>query len=371
MSEFELRMPIVDLTALLARAGGCSNTRSPLPIMSCVLLQATDDALTASSTNSIVSERSSAKATVKKPGQLCVDAKSFDAQVKSIKAGEVTLKRNGSSLDVRCGGSRFKLPCQDAESFPTLPTVDGAKPIAKIEPKALARLIAQGAYAVSTNETLQHLTPAYFELTPKSISVVSTDGHRLALAQAALTEAVECKLAVPQGGLSEMRKLCGSADGEIELYRSGQTLLMRSGDTTVSVLLGDDAACPPYRKLIPAPREHSVVMSRELLISAVKRVGLVAASLVGCGIRLDLVEGALSISASAADSASEAQDKLECACSWELSIGTSGRYMEAALAAFDADEVAVDFGGPLDPIVVRAADLSGDALSLCMPMRLG
>lgn len=344
--------------------------RSPLPIMSCVLLQATDGTLTASSTDSIVSERSSTAATVKRPGQLCVDAKQFDARVKSIKAGEVTLKRTGGSLDVRCGGTRFKLPALDGVSFPALPTVDGAKPLTKIDAKALARLIAQGAYAVSLNETLPHLTCAYVEMAAKSVAVVSTDGHRLGLAEAPLDEAVACKLAIPAKGIAEIRKLCSSADGEIELYKSGSMLLLKSGDTTLSVLTGDEAACPPYRKVIPTTHTNRVTVDRELLISAVKRVGLVGQAVEGCGIRLDFATGALSLTATAKDSDSEAQDRLECDSTFELAIGTNCRFLEHALSVLESDAVTLDFGGPLDPIVIRAVD-GGASTNVVMPMRLG
>jgi DNA polymerase III subunit beta len=369
MSDFEIKLPKLDLTALLSRAGGCSNVRSPLPIMSCVLLQASDGTLTASSTDSIVSERSSAGAKVKMPGALCVDAKKFAEQVKALPVGEVTLKRKDSALTVSCGGSRFKLPCQDSENFPELPVVDGAKPLAKVDAKVLARLIAQGAYAVSLNETLPHLTCAYVEMTATSIAVVSTDGSRLGLAEAPLTESVACKLALPAKGIAEVRKLCGSTEGDVEMYRSGSMLLLKSGDTVLSVLTGDEGSCPPYRKVIPKDHAHRVCMQRDALISAVKRVGLVGQAIEGCGIRLDFVTGALSLTATAKDSDSEAQDRLECDSTFELAIGTNCRFLEHALSVLESDAVTLDFSGPLDPIVIKAAD-GGASTNVIMPMRL-
>lgn len=357
-----------DLSKMLERARSAVSAKSPIAALQCALLDACDGKLTVSATDSFVSVRSNASAAVKKPGRTCVDARKIADIVKSLPAGDVRLSINASGLQVSSGKSKFKLATVDTDGFPALPTTEHATALVSLECDVISHLIAQGAYAQATDETRPFLCVALLELSDDSATLVSTDGNRLAHASARVTHGPASKLAIPARGLGEIKKLCDGLKGStVELHRHVQLLMVTSADATLSVQLGDDAAFPPYKRLIPTSYKHRATFCRDLLMDAVKRAGLVSSATKIGAVRLEFSDGELAITAeSEADAADE---RIECDSDFKMVIGVGANFFAQALAGLAADEVTVDLIDPLAPIIIRGVGDDG-ATALCMPMRL-
>ena len=276
------------------------------------------------------------------------------------------LKLTGTHLELKCLKIKYRLPTVDASSFPPMPGTECAVPVVSLASDVLLRLIAQAAYASSSDESRPHLCGVLFELADDTLTAVSTDGHRLAIASVKTPHGPATKLLVPAKGIAELKKLCSSSD-TVEIRHSGKLILMTTSDTTVTITTSGEAF-PPWRKVVPKTHKHSVTLDRSALLDAVKRVALVASKATSGGVRLEFGQGALSIHAESAE-AGEAHEELDCACDFETRVGVNASYLAQAVSALAGDDVTIELGGELDPIVVRAV---GDesAYGVVMPMRV-
>ena len=141
----------------------------------------------------------------------------------------------------------------------------------------------------------------------------------------------------------------------------------RGPDVVLSVKLADEQFAP-YAKVIPQSHQRRVVIARELLVDALKRISLVASDKSG-GVRLIIEPGKLEILSENPD-VGEGSEELDVDFSGEkLAIGFNARYLLEALSAVPEDEVALELGGELDPGVVKPVGAT-EFLGVIMPMRI-
>lgn len=366
MSDLDLTISRADLSAMLKRASGSFSKKSPMEVLKCVLLDAADDCLAISATDTYLSAHSVAAANVKSPGRTCVDAGKLHDYIANLKTTDVRLVEKKGALEVKAGKSTYKIPTVFADSFPPIPLTLGATRIVTLPADELVRLITQGALAISTDEAREHMKVALLELADDRATMVSTDGSRLALAVTKAAHGEASRVAIPANGVTEIRKLCEANRGaDVTLFRQGGYLLLTCTNTTIGVRLGEDQF-PPYKKVVPSSSKHSVTLAREPLIDAVKRCGLVTAGGKG-GIRLEFKEGALGVFAEREGDA--AHEVLDCPADFDLIIGSGANFIVQALAALTSDEVIVGVSDPLAPIVLTMPDCD-EAKMVVMPQRL-
>jgi DNA polymerase-3 subunit beta len=368
MSDLELSIDSKSLKAVLARAAGAAQAKSTLPSLAMCHLDARDGRLTATTTDLVVSERSSAEAAVKTAGSICVDARKLTDTVKLLPPGDVKLRVQGNALELRVGKSKHRFGTTPGDEFPAVPASDAGEHVATIASDELLRVIAQGGYAMSSDSTRPHLCGVMLELADDRVTAISTDGHRLAIASGPAKHSAAQKLLVPAKGVAELKKLCAGAE-QVEFRTHGaRMLLLSAGETTVSCMLGDEQF-PPWQKVVPKSHEHRVTVARELLIDALRRAQVVSSASIGGGVRLVFGDGDLSIYAEDAVSGGDAHEAVECDASFALTIGLASGYFLQALSALTTEEVVLELSGALDPVVVKGL---GDeqAFGVCMPQRI-
>ena len=355
-----------ELGKMLARAAAVAGQKSPIIALKCVLLEAAGDGLTASATDLYLSTTERSSCTVKSPGKVAVDARKVAEIVRAMPSGDVTLRVVKGHLELRAGkAARFKVPEMPADDFPTLPSPERAKPVARIEAKELARCLAQGGYAAAGDDSRPGMEACAIEAGDGLLRFASTDGKRLAYAESVSPEAAKVLMLVPARGVSELKRMCdGSAD--IELSTDGPFIFAHVGEVRLSVKLVE-AAYPPYARLFPVRERRGLDVPREALVQVVKRVSLCAGGKDGGGVLLRCEPGLVRVSAVSQDS-DEAEDVVECACDVEAAVCLNPAYLVQALEAADGDDVHVDLDGELDVVVLgRAGDRTR---SLVMPRRL-
>src|SRR5438093_5711055 len=178
--RMELNIEQSDLAFAVGRALGSVSVRSPLPLLSCILLEAEKGGLRVTGTDLDVTTSVLAPCEVKSPGKAAVSARHFHDVARKIPRGPLSVAVKDQQCEVRYGGGKgwSRFPTQDPADFPRVPELKAEAAIT-IEGDALARLIARSAYAASNEETRPQLNGVLLQCAAQRITLVATDGHRL------------------------------------------------------------------------------------------------------------------------------------------------------------------------------------------------
>jgi DNA polymerase-3 subunit beta len=355
----------------LARIQGIVERRSTLPILSNVLVQTKPDGITLSATDLEVGVVGSYAATVEEEGSATVGARKLYEIARELEEPEVTVAtEEGSRVRVECGGVRFSLLTISPEEYPTLPSAEGAQ-LVRLESALLAEVIDRTLYAASTDETRYNLNGVFLERSPEGrLRFVATDGHRLAKVDKALPQPVpflEKGILVPRKGMAEIRKLCDEADGAAEIGLQENFLIVRWPGLVLSSRL-IDGEFPNYQQVLPKEQRIRVLVDRERLTHAVRRMALLAQER-SRGFRIVLADGQMELSTSNPD-LGEAREALPVdypGARFETAF--NARYVLDALGSMVAKEVSLELVEELAPAQLRPAD-DPDQLAVIMPMRL-
>jgi DNA polymerase-3 subunit beta len=368
----QLTIPKNTLAKLISRATSATSPKSSMPILASVLLTAeANGKVTVVGTDLTVSVTTDAVCEVKTPGSCALTARAFNDIVKALPTGDVKIEVKDSRLEIKAGKSRFKLPVGYADDFPAIPVGTGKEQALSLTSRDLAGALKRGGYAQSNDETRAHLFGAKIEFSKSRLTVVSTDGHRVA------TASVDASSDTAWGDdfiarpatvvISRVAEEFSEAAVEITKLTSGFTRFAWPG-VVLTCKRGDDQF-PPYRKVIPANNVHHVDCNRQMLVDALKRCGLVIDDKAGGMVRLDLSDGALLVTGESGSKGAATEQVEVTYVGKGLAIGINGAYLAEALSAVTDDDVRLELGTADSPVVVRGA-VSDDVLSATMPMRL-
>ncbi len=355
----------------LGRIQAIVERRGTLPILSNVLIKAHSDGLTLAATDLEVGVVSTHPAEIEQAGSVTLAAKKLFEIVRELDESEVHVAlENGARVSIECGSARFSLLSISPEEYPTIPGADGVT-FVELESSLLGEMIDRTLYATSTDETRYNLNGVYMELTEDSrIRFVATDGHRLAKVDKTPPNPVaflEKGIIVPRKGVGEIRKLCDESDGVVELgLGEGFLIVRRPGLLLSSRLI--DGEFPDYRQVMPSDFRIRLVVDRERLTHALRRIALLTHER-SRGFRFALEKGEIELSASNPD-LGEAREVLPVDYTGDrFESGFNARYMLDALSAMTSKEVSLELVDELAPAQIRPAD-DTDYLAVVRPMRM-
>jgi DNA polymerase III subunit beta len=375
----ELKIQVQELTRALGRSQGIVERKSTMPILSHVLLEASQGTqLHVSATDLDVSVSSDHPCEVLKDGKVVVPAKQLYEIAKALPEKEAVLKRAQNNwLEVKSGSAEFRMVGMPAEDFPALPRFEKVQ-FVKVEPRTLLEMIDLTAFAVSSDETRYNLNGVFFEPFGGSLRTVATDGHRLALAERAMEGDFHVKKGVilPRKGLTEMKKLLlESADGEVRLgFVESSAVLQRPDVKLVMRLI--EGVFPDYKQVIPKPGDRRFVIGRERFLETLRRVSILSSDKAH-SVTLELSPGSLRV-LSQNPELGEAKEEVPVQYQGEgLKVGFNARYLMdvlvamSALDAVAAQDVQVELTDDLSPGVLRPAGESATRFTaVVMPMRI-
>src|SRR3982751_5638130 len=194
------------------------STRTTLPILSNVLLQATDGAIHLTTTDLDVGVRGSFEADVEKEGATTLPARRLFNIVRELPASEIQIDVDGkNAASIRSGQSFFKILGLPEEEFPPLPKFEGAK-VVTIRQKDLRDGLRKTSYAISTDETRYVLNGVLFSLKDNKLTLVATDGRRLAMVDIELEfpRSHEADIIVPTKAVTELSRLL-TEEGDVKV----------------------------------------------------------------------------------------------------------------------------------------------------------
>jgi len=345
-------------------------TKTTLPVLSNILVEARKDGIRLSGTDLDIAVTTTVPAEVDDEGAITLPAKKLADIARELPAASVRISGSGEQrASVDCGKAKFKLLGLPRDEFPSFPQIKFDQPW-KVPAKDLHKLIGHVAFAVSTEESRPILNGVLWELRKDRMRMVATNGHRLARMEVPLEGgSSNADLIVPPKALEQIRRLFG-ADDVVEIARSENHLGFRSGGTQVFTRLVE-GPYPNYEQVIPRENDKFATVDRVAMAAALRRMSIVASEQTH-RIRLALSGGTLKFSVQTPD-LGEAQDEMPVTYEGDaLEIGFNAAYLLELLKYMPTDEVRFTFKAPERAATAEPVGWDDNAayLGLVMPLRL-
>jgi len=372
-STMEITVSKFELLRELTATQGVVERKTTIPILSNYLFEAGGDKLSLTATDLDLSLRTSCPAKVKKEGSCTIPARKLHDYVKLLPDADITIKLlENHWVSIRCGRSNTKMVGMARSNFPSLPAFPTSG-VVKIPAQVLRAMIAKTGFAIASEESRYTLNGALMVLKPESITMVATDGHRLAHVErtGAKFDGVsgEIKTLVPKKAMDELKSLLDSTEADdIEFAKDESTLYFRIGGRllTSRQLTGQ---FPNYEAVLPKDNNKIVSVHGDDLNAAISRVAQFADER-SRAVRLRLEKGELKLSASSAEMG-ESEDSIETDYNGDtLAIGFNAQYLLDFLKAGSGD-VRLEFKDPQSAGQMRPADSEDYKYRyIVMPMRI-
>lgn len=371
------------INKIISIAQGVVPKRSTKPILTHVLLDADPErGLVVSATDDELSFTGVTQAQVKEAGSATVLAKDLYDVIRNLpdRDIQITHKADTSQVEIVCDSIQFQLQSLPSDEFPQPPRLKPEETHI-FDAKTLDWLIEHTLFAVSTEETRYYLGGVFMETHEGKLRAVSTDGHRLAMAETVAPDgfALQPGQILPRKLLGELRKILSDAEGGVEFGFLDKKVIFRCGSQTLSSLLVE-GTFPDYRQVIPKSPSVQCRVLRSSLLEALRRISLLSPDKTG-GVRFTLKDHLLGISSqhTGRGMAQEDIEILEGASPEAIEIGFNANYFLDALKVIGTEHVMLEFTNHLSPCLLSAAYKDDDEaakhadqhhLNVIMPMRL-
>lgn len=373
--SMEITVTKAELLKELTATQGVVERKTTIPILSNFLFEAAGDKLSITATDLDLSLRTSCSAKVKKEGACTIPARKLYDYVKLLPDGDITIKLlDNHWVNIRSGRSNTKMVGMARANFPSLPAFP-AKDVVKIPAPVLRLMIGKTIFAISNEESRYTLNGALMVLKAESITMVATDGHRLAHIENQKEKFTgvsgEMRTLVPKKAMGELYSLLQGDAEFVEFAKDESTLFFRMGDRllTSRQLTGQ---FPNFEAVLPRDNTKSVTVACEQIFAAIQRVAQFADERSGA-IRLRLDKGEIRVSSSSSE-AGESEDSIETDYSSDpLTIGFNSQYLLDFLKAADTSDVRFEFKDPQSAGQLRPGEENGSGYKyryIVMPMRI-
>jgi DNA polymerase-3 subunit beta len=362
-----------DLLRELQLFQGIVERKNTIPILANVLLEAKGDEVKLLATDLEVALRSRCKAAVSKPGSLTLPAKKLYEIVKSLPETDIRITEDKNGVKVAAERFDSRMQTLPREDFPTLPESTGGTPVA-LAPAALKEMVAKTQFAITGEDTRFFLNGALFVLRHDSMSLVATDGHRLALVNVTRNgksgkDEGEAKAILPKKTLGELARLLAEGESEIKYERGENHLFFNVGDRVlISRMI--DGQFPAYERVIPKGNDKHIEFERDRLTNAVKRVALLSNER-SRAVKFQIDKGKVDVTSSSPD-LGEAHETLPVEYNGAaMQICFNAQYVLDFLSAVTTDIVALELKDEVSQAVMKPVGAEGyDYTYVIMPMRV-
>jgi len=346
------------------------NDRSTLPILANVLLETTEQELTLTATDLDVGIQCRFPLTPPiERGAVALPARKLTAIIRELPDESMVLEaKKNHTATLSCGTSNFRIPGLPAEDFPVLPTENQGEGI-RIPQHELKRLITQTAHAMSMEETRFILNGALLTTHKNTLTMVATDGRRLAISTTPLPEAGKEPLQaviIPAKTIRELGRLLQDDDVEevtITALKDNQLALRFGAVTIVTRLI--EGQFPAHEKVVPAPSKQGLTCDRTALINATRRASLMTTA-ASQAIIFELQRDRLTVLKESSELGSVSEEVAVSYTGEPMSIAFNPEFWLDVLRVLPVDDVMVELTGPERPAVIRQPDF----LYLVLPMKI-
>jgi len=342
------------------------STRATLPILSNVLIEASNGKLTLTTTDLDVGVSGSVEAHVDKEGSTTLPVKRLVSIVAQLPASEVIVSVDAKNqASIKCGPSFFKIIGLGEEEFPPLPKFEEATEF-KIAQSVLLDALKKTSYAISTDETRYVLNGIYVSFSEGKMIFVATDGRRLAMVENELEfpASHEMDIIIPAKAIGELQRMLGTEGDAVVRLSGNQISFEIGGSVIVSKLI--EGNYPNYKQVIPGKRKERITINREEFLNTVRRVSLLTSESSN-SVKLTFSEGNIDVQANSKD-IGEAQEPIIVEYGGEeFAIAFNPEFLMAPLKNLSDESIHLDIIDGMSPGVIR---LDSSFLYVIMPMRV-
>jgi DNA polymerase-3 subunit beta len=347
------------------------STRTTLPILSNVLLRAEENRLELTATDLDVTITCGVEAKVKKGGASTVPVKKLFGIVRELPNADIDLQVDEKNVcTIQSGASFYKINGLSADEFPPPPKFGEDKKVS-LQQETVKGMMKKTSFAISSDESRYVLNGIFISLKDHKMTMVATDGRRLALAdeEVDVSEKSQGEFIVPAKAVNELNRLLQDK-GEIEVrYADNQAAFALKDEKTGTVLVVTkliEGNYPNYRQVIPAETKERVSLVREEFLHALRRAEIMTSEKSN-SVKLNFGKNRLEITANSPE-VGEAKETLAINYKGpEMAIAFNPKYMIDPLNALANDEVFLELIDELSPGVLK---INGPFLYVVMPMRL-
>lgn len=342
------------------------SNRATLPVLSNALLEATETGLRLTTTDLEVGIRCPVVATVERSGATTLPARRLAAIVRELPSSDISLEIDGKNIaTLRCGASVFKIHGLPYGEFPTFPTVGEPKSFT-LKQSELKDGLRKTSYAISSDETRYVLNGILFSLADNKLTLVATDGRRLALFDNDIEfpKSHERNFILPTKAVTELQRLLGE-EGEVTISTSENLASFELNGTFLASKLVE-GNYPNYRQVIPAEAKERISLEREAVLNCVRRVSLLCSEKAS-SVRLNFTKNNLDITANTPD-VGEAREAMAINYRGkDISIAFNPEFLMDPLRNLPNEEVFLELIDEMSPGVLK---INSPFLYVIMPMRV-
>ncbi len=338
-----LKAPQKDVLSVLQSVAGIVERRHTLPILANVLLRKTGTSLQLTTSDLEIQIRTTA--------QFDGDPEDFSTTVGARKLIDilrtipsdqsVSLESSQNKVILKGGKSKFTLQTLAAEDFPLVQESASFGPAFSVPQKVLKNLLNQVAFAMAVHDIRYYLNGILFVAEGSQLSLVATDGHRLAFASATLdTEVPKQEVILPRKTVIELQRLLSDADGAIEMqFASNQAKFLFNSMEFVTKLV--EGKFPDYNRVIPRNHKNHITMGRAAFLASLQRTAILTSDKFK-GVRLNIDPGVLQILSNNAEQ-EEAVDEIDIDYTGDcIEIGFNVTYLIDVLSNMEQDMVTME-----------------------------
>ena len=359
-----------NIVAALQSVVGIVERRHTLPILANVMIQKTPQSVQLTSSDLEIQIRTDADLGGDNANfTTTVGARKLMDILRSMPSDQmVSLESQQNKLILKSGKSRFTLQTLPAEDFPLVQESASFGPLFSIPQKTLRELLHQVSFAMAVHDIRYYLNGILFVAEGKQLSLVATDGHRLAYTSATLeVEVPKQEVILPRKTVLELLRLLSDKEGMIDMqFANNQAKFKFEGKEFVTKLV--EGKFPDYNRVIPKNHKNSVTLGRVTLLNTLQRTAILTSDKFK-GVRINLETGLLRVAASNAEQ-EEAVDELEIDYNGDsIEIGFNVTYLIDVLTNMSQDMVRMDLADSNSSVLVTMAE-NPNFKYVVMPMRI-
>lgn len=372
-SAMEFTVSRSDLVRELNLSQGVVEKKTTIPILSNVLLEADGERVRMTATDLELGIRCSFPARIAKPGAGTIPARRLLDYVRLLPDADIQVKLGENQwANLVCGRSRTRIAGMSRESFPELPKTP--EMLADIPVGVLSSMITKTIFAISAEESRFTLNGALLILAPTGLTMVATDGHRLAMVENPTPLPIQnaVRALLPRKAMSEILKLAGEAGADATLQYSldDNHLFFALGERLLisRKLTGN---FPDFERVLPKDQPHSVALKRDELRAAIERVSQFSDER-SRAIRFQVLPGEVKVHSSLSETG-ESEESLPAEYGGpETEIGFNASYLLDFLRAVPEETIAFHFRDPHSAGEMRpaGAEPKYNYRYVIMPMRI-
>ena len=358
-----------DIIGELQLLQGIVEKRNTMPILANILINAKEGELELTGTDLEVGMRTHFPAKIDEPGAITISGKKLFEIVRSLSVGKDVVFKEGEDqmMEITSGMSEFKVLCLPKEDYPQVPEPKFEKNI--VLPLEKIKEMIECVYCAITQEQRYYLNGALMILQDNSVEMVSTDGHRLAytkMDEEGLTIGDEIRGIISKKTLSELRKF---ENESLEFDLDDNNLFFKVDNRTLMSRV-IEGKFPNYEAVIPKENPNSLVLPREEILDAIRRVSLLSTER-SRGIRFSLEQDQLRLFSSNPE-IGEARDKLEIDYKGDkIEIGFNAQYIMDFLTTAKSDNVRFELSDENGAVLMKPEGDEEIAYSyVLMPMKI-